>query len=61
MDIPIAQLFSLVGADAQELFDHTPGIERGRQSPLVTYRDEEFREVEMPYVETLEAKGGENG
>jgi formate dehydrogenase subunit beta len=61
MDIPIAQIFSLVGADAQELFDHTPGIERGRQSPLVTYRDEEFREVEMPYVETLEAKGGENG
>ena len=57
MDIPIAQIFTLVGSDAQELFGHSPGAERGTPSPLVAYRDEEFHEIEMPYVETLKAKG----
>ena len=58
MDVPIAQIFSLVGSDAQKLFGHSPGTERGESSPLVAYQDEEFHEVEMPYVETLKAEGG---
>jgi len=59
MDIPVAQMFALVGTRAQDLFQYTPGAEIGQPRPLVDYRPEEFQEAETPYVEiykTPEAK-----
>ena len=52
MDIPVAQVFSLVADDAQRLFNYEPGRDKQEPLPTVVYREEEFREVEKPYSET---------
>ena len=60
MDIPVAQLFSLVGAQAQRSFGYRPGAELGQRVPLVEYRPEEFQEVETPYLEMYKASEAKN-
>ncbi len=46
MEIPVAQVFSLVAEETQELFDYRPGASIDEPIPLATYREEEFQEVE---------------
>jgi formate dehydrogenase subunit beta len=52
MSIPVAQIFSLVGEKAQKTFDYLPGKDKEEPLPLVAYKEEEFHDVEKPYVET---------
>jgi len=52
MDIPISQIFSLVGEDAQKVFEYIPGRSKDEPIPLVAYQEEELQDVIKPYVET---------
>jgi formate dehydrogenase subunit beta len=52
MDIPISQIFSLVGENAQKVFDYMPGRSKDEPIPLVAYQEEELQDVIKPYVET---------
>jgi formate dehydrogenase subunit beta len=52
MDIPISQIFSLVGENAQKVFDYIPGRSKDEPIPLVAYQEEELQDVIKPYVET---------
>lgn len=51
MSIPVAQLFSLVADEAQQLFNYKPGMDKEEPLPTVVYQEEELQEVEMPYSE----------
>jgi formate dehydrogenase subunit beta len=51
-NIPVAQVFSLVGNQNQEEFDYVPGRSREEPLPLRTFEEKEFEEVEQSYVET---------
>lgn len=51
MNIPVSQVFSLVADDAQQLFDYKAGRDEQEPLPAVEYCEEEFREVEKPYLE----------
>ncbi len=46
MDIPVAQVFSLVADEAQEYFGYLPGRSTDEPIPLATYKEEELEEVE---------------
>jgi formate dehydrogenase subunit beta len=48
MDIPVAQMFSLVGDRTQKDFDYIPGADRNDSLPLQSFREDEFCEVETP-------------
>ncbi|MGB6872809.1 MAG: 4Fe-4S dicluster domain-containing protein [Dehalococcoidia bacterium] len=50
MDIPVAQIFSLVGDRNQEAFDYVPGRSVDEPLPLTTFEEQEFREVEQSYA-----------
>lgn len=50
MDIPVAQIFSLVGDRNQEAFDYVPGRSVDEPLPLTTFEEEEFQEVEQSYA-----------
>lgn len=52
MDIPVAQVFSLLGDRAQEALGYVAGESLDDPLPLVAYEMEELHEVEEPYVET---------
>lgn len=52
MDIPVAQLFSLVADQTQKLFQYVPGRDKEEPLPFSVYKEEEFKEVEKPYRET---------
>lgn len=52
MSIPVAQIFSMVADDAQQLFDYKPGLNREEPLPNVVYQEEELQEVEKAYSET---------
>lgn len=52
MDIPIARIFIFVAEKAQSVFDYVPGRKAEEPLPLVSYRDEEFNWVEVPYTKT---------
>lgn len=52
MNIPISQIFSLVGENAQKVFDYIPGRNKDEPIPLVAYQEEELQEAIKPYVET---------
>ncbi|MFP4459075.1 MAG: 4Fe-4S dicluster domain-containing protein [Candidatus Zixiibacteriota bacterium] len=59
VDIPIAQLFSTVGADTQALFEYTPGIDIDQPQPLRTFQAEkELGQIEGIIVAPL--KAGDN-
>jgi formate dehydrogenase subunit beta len=46
MDVPVSQLFSMVGREAQRTFDYVPGRSLDEARPLSTYRLQELTEVE---------------
>jgi hypothetical protein len=48
MSIPVAQVFTAVGDQAQEYFHYVPGRAKGEILPLQTYKEDEFGEVETP-------------
>jgi len=50
MDIPVAQVFSLVGDRNQEAFNYVPGRSVDEPLPLTTFEEEEFQEVEQSYA-----------
>ena len=50
MDIPVAQVFSLVGDRNQEAFNYVSGRSVDEPLPLTTFEEEEFREVEQSYA-----------
>ena len=50
MDIPVAQIFTLVGDRNQEMFDYVPGNGIDEPLPLRTFEKEEFLEVEQSYA-----------
>lgn len=50
MNIPVAQLFSLVADNAQKIFDYIPGRDKDEPLPAVIYQEEELPEVEKPYT-----------
>ena len=51
-DIPVAQVFSLIGNKNHEEFDYVPGRSLDESLPLRKYEEDEFEEVEQSYVET---------
>jgi len=52
MNIPVAQIFSLVGDRNQEAFDYVSGRSIDEALPLTTFEEEEFQEVEQSYAGT---------
>jgi len=61
VSIPVAQIFSLVADETQKLFNYVPGRSIDESLPLVTYKEEEFREIEIPYVETYQPEEIKSG
>jgi len=49
MDLPVAQIFTLVGDRNQKAFDYVPGRSVDEPLPLATFKEEEFLEVEQSY------------
>ncbi len=56
MSVPVAQIFSFVADKNQNLFDYVPGKNREEALPLVAYKEEEFKEIVKPYLETYQKK-----
>ena len=50
MDIPVAQIFSMVSDENQALFDYVPGRSLDEPLPLTTFKESEFLEVEQSYT-----------
>jgi formate dehydrogenase subunit beta len=50
MDIPVSQIFTLVGDRNQEAFGYIPGRSVDEPLPLTTFEEEEFLEVEQSYA-----------
>ena len=48
MNIPVAQIFSMVGDQTQQDFDYLPGRSREEPLPLQSFEKDEFCEVESP-------------
>ncbi len=46
MDIKVSQFFKYMGKNIQETFNYVPGINREEPLPLLTFKEDEFREVE---------------
>jgi formate dehydrogenase subunit beta len=46
VDIPLSIIFKKVGESVQKMFDYTPGKNVEEEIPLVTFKQEEFVEVE---------------
>jgi len=61
VSIPIAQVFALVADNAQELLHYIPGESIEEPHPLVTFKEEEFKDIEIPYVETYIKKELKDG
>jgi formate dehydrogenase subunit beta len=51
MDIPVGQVFSLLGERAQKALGYVAGVSLEDPLPLVSYEMDELHEVEQPYVE----------
>ncbi|MEA3376552.1 MAG: 4Fe-4S dicluster domain-containing protein [Chloroflexota bacterium] len=51
MDIPVGQVFSLLGDRAQKALGYVAGANLEDPLPLVSYEMDELHEVEQPYVE----------
>ena len=50
MDIPVAQIFTMVGDRNQEKFSYVPGRSIDEPLPLTTFEEKEFLEVEQSYA-----------
>ena len=46
VEIPVADIFKKVGESIQKMFDYIPGKDLEEEIPLVTFKQEEFAEVE---------------
>lgn len=46
MDIPVAQIFSMIADETQNLFDYVSGKDPNEPIPLVAYKEEELHEME---------------
>ncbi len=46
VDIPLSSLFKKVGGSVQKLFEYVPGKNVEEEIPLVTFKEQEFAEVE---------------
>ena len=46
VDIPISVIFKKIGESVQKLFDYIPGKNIEEDIPLITFKEEEFAEVE---------------
>ncbi len=44
--IPVSQIFKTVGGDIQQMFDYLPGGSPDDPLPLLTYREDELKEME---------------
>jgi formate dehydrogenase subunit beta len=49
--VPVAELFGLVAANTQAVFDYEAGRDRDEPVPTTYYREEELGDVQAPYVE----------
>jgi formate dehydrogenase subunit beta len=49
--VPVAELFGLVAAKTQAVFDYEAGRDRAEPVPTTYYRVEELGDVQAPYVE----------
>jgi formate dehydrogenase subunit beta len=58
MDIPVGQVFTMMGDKTQEFFGYAPGRDRNEPLPLQVFREDEFGEMEAP-DEGTEASAGE--
>ena len=54
MSIPVGQIFRLVADRSQNSFGYTAGKNLEEPLPLVTYKEEEFSDMIMPYIETYQ-------
>lgn len=52
MDIPVAEVFGLVGNANQRAFDYVPGRSKDEPIPLATFEQAEFEEVEQSHAGT---------
>ena len=52
MDIPVGQVFSLLGERAQKALGYVAGVSLEDPLPLVSYEMDELHDVERAYVET---------
>jgi formate dehydrogenase subunit beta len=57
--IPVAQLFGLVAANTQAVFDYEAGRDRLEPVPTTYYREEELGGLQAPYVEARTPEGVE--
>ena len=46
VDIPVAIIFKKVGESVQKMFDYIPGKDLEEEIPLITFKQEEFAEIE---------------
>jgi len=46
MSIPVAQIFSMVADETQDLFGYVSGRDVNEPIPLTVYKEDEFHEVE---------------
>ena len=44
-NIPVADIFRLVGAQVQKLFDYVPGRSLDEELPLTTFKEEELPDI----------------
>ena len=52
MAIPVSRVFTLVADSTQKVFDYVAGRNPQEPLPQVTYKEEELKEIEKPYLET---------
>lgn len=46
MDVPVGQVFSLIGTEVQAMFDYLPGKDPEEPIPVLTYKEDELHEYE---------------
>jgi formate dehydrogenase (coenzyme F420) beta subunit len=60
MNVPVGQIFTVIGSQVQADFGYSPGINRREPLPLQDFREDEFLEVETPTeTEGTPARGAE--
>jgi len=47
VDIPLSVIFSMMGESVQDMFEYIPGKNMEEKMPLVTFKKEEFGELEL--------------
>jgi formate dehydrogenase subunit beta len=52
VSVPVAQLFRLVAANTQDVFEYEAGRDRDEPLPMTYYREDELAGLTAPYLET---------